>query len=82
MFEYPQEYDRNAPGKDIPYYPFPQKENLKLYQKYKELAKPFQNLVLLGRLAEYHYYDMHQIIAKALKVFSDEFNVGKNSQTK
>ena len=73
VIEYPQEYNKDAPGKDIPYYPIPQEKNIKLYQKYKNLAKPFKNLVLVGRLAEYHYYDMHQIVARALKVFQDEF---------
>ncbi len=78
VIEYPQTYDRNDPSKDVPYYPIPQEKNLKLYQKYKKLAKPFEKLILLGRLAEYHYYDMHQVVAKALKVFSDEFEKNKN----
>ena len=73
--EYPQAYQKDVAtdGKNIPYYPIPQPKNQDLYQQYKEEASSFKQLVLVGRLAEYHYYDMHQIIAKALKVFKDEF---------
>ena len=74
VYEYPQQYDRHTRGKDIPYYPVPQEANHKLYKKYKDQAKEFKQLILVGRLAEYHYYDMHQIVAQALKVFRREFN--------
>ena len=74
VYEYPQKYDRSDPERNIPYYPIPQEANHTLYQKYKKKAKGFKQLVLLGRLAEYHYYDMHQIVAQSLKVFRKEFN--------
>ena len=75
--EYPQAYEKDVStdGKNIPYYPIPQPKNQDLYQRYKQEASEFKQLVLLGRLAEYHYYDMHQIIAKALKVFKEEFSI-------
>jgi UDP-galactopyranose mutase len=64
--EYPKQYKA---GKDIPYYPVFTKENRELYSKYKELAEKFENLVLVGRLAEYKYYDMDDIVKRALEVF-------------
>ncbi|WP_250311270.1 UDP-galactopyranose mutase [Rickettsia endosymbiont of Oedothorax gibbosus] len=71
MYEYPQEYDRTNPEKDIPYYPIPKDCNSELFNKYKEIAKNFSNLRLIGRLAEYRYYDMDDIILRALKEFED-----------
>ncbi|MCX8480438.1 MAG: hypothetical protein ORN58_00810 [Sediminibacterium sp.] len=45
-----------------------------MYNKYKEYSKQFSNVIFGGRLAEYKYYDMHQIIASALKTVQNEFN--------
>ena len=67
MREYPQEYDKNDKEKDIPYYPIPQKENIKLYEKYSEEAKKWQNIVLVGRLAEYQYLNMDAVVESILK---------------
>ncbi len=67
--EYPQDYKR---GKNTPYYPFFTKENQEKYNKYLEYAKQFKNLILVGRLAEYKYYDMDDIVERALEVFETE----------
>ncbi|WP_276353616.1 UDP-galactopyranose mutase [Cohnella caldifontis] len=67
--EFPQAYEKNQAGQNIPYYPIPQPHNQSLYEKYRDKAKAFERLVLLGRLAEYKYYDMDACVAKALKVF-------------
>lgn len=64
--EYPQEY---IPGKNTPYYPIFTKENQKAYEKYEEYSKGFKNLILLGRLAEYKYYDMDDVVKRSLEVF-------------
>ena len=64
--EYPQPY---AKGVNIPYYPLFTFEGQKRYSRYAEAAKDIRNLVLVGRLAEYRYYDMDDIIARALEVF-------------
>lgn len=69
--EYPQEYRRDISGKDIPYYPIPKSENRELYTRYEQKAKRFDRLTLLGRLAEYCYYDMDVCIANALNMFND-----------
>jgi len=65
--EYPQEYKK---GLNTPYYPVFTDENQKKYNKYLEYSKEFKNLLLLGRLAEYKYYDMDDIVKRALEVFS------------
>ncbi len=49
-----------------PYYPVNNERNSALYQQYKELADMENNVIFCGRLAEYSYYDMHQVIAQAL----------------
>ncbi|WP_286937914.1 UDP-galactopyranose mutase [Achromobacter sp. UBA4530] len=77
MKEYPQEYDRKVPSKSIPYYPIPKDTNAELYARYVELANTFANLKLVGRLAEYRYYDMNNIIERALDVFDADFDENK-----
>lgn len=69
MYEYPQNYDKDDPLMNIPYYPIPKNSNTELYEKYRSLAERFSDLYLVGRLAEYRYYDMNDIILKALQVF-------------
>jgi UDP-galactopyranose mutase len=66
--EYPKAYQPNV---DIPYYPVFTKENQELYNKYKEEADKFENLILVGRLAEYRYYNMDDVVKRALEVFEE-----------
>jgi UDP-galactopyranose mutase len=61
-WEYPDEYNKS---KD-PYYPVNDEKNNNLYLKYKDLSKSIKNIYFGGRLAEYKYYDMHQVIDSAL----------------
>ncbi|MBR2577601.1 MAG: UDP-galactopyranose mutase, partial [Erysipelotrichaceae bacterium] len=63
--EFPQAYDRSM---NIPYYPIFTPANQELYEKYVELAEGYKDLYLLGRLAEYKYYNMDAIILKALEL--------------
>jgi UDP-galactopyranose mutase len=63
-YEYPIEY--KAEEKE-PYYPVNDEINNKRYLQYKELANQEKNIKFGGRLAEYKYYDMHQVIESALK---------------
>ena len=51
-----------------PYYPIPRAENQQLYQRYSELAKNERNVLFVGRLAEYRYYNMDQVVARGLMV--------------
>jgi len=66
--EYPQEYIRD---KNTPYYPMFTGKDQKCYAQYAKHAKSISNLVLVGRLAEYKYYDIDDIVARALEVFKD-----------
>lgn len=69
--EYPQEWQEGAE----PYYPVNDSRNNELAKKYKDLAKEDSGKVIFGgRLAEYLYYDMHQVIASALKKASMVLN--------
>ena len=69
--EYPQEYKI---GVNTPYYPIFTSNNQVNYNKYLEYSKKFKNLVLVGRLAEYKYYDMDDIVERALIVYEKEIN--------
>ena len=51
------------------FYPVNDEKNSVLYQKYKGLAKHEKNVIFGGRLAEYKYYDMDDVIAKAFSDF-------------
>jgi len=51
-----------------PYYPIPRPENEALYQKYKALARQERNVTFIGRLAQYRYYNMDEVVDEALKV--------------
>jgi UDP-galactopyranose mutase len=62
-WEYPVEYKAD---KTEPYYPVNNKINNNKYLKYKNKADSLENIYFGGRLAEYKYYDMHQVIESAL----------------
>lgn len=63
--EYPTEWKKGME----PYYPINDDKNMRLYQKYKELAAKETRILFGGRLAEYQYYDMHHIIENVFKLF-------------
>ena len=50
------------------FYPVNDEKNSNLYKKYKELASKETNVIFGGRLAEYKYYDMDDVIASAFKL--------------
>lgn len=62
-YEYPTEYKVDITE---PMYPVNDTENNAKYQQYKHLADQEKNIIFGGRLAEYKYYDMHQVIESAL----------------
>ncbi|ASA55901.1 UDP-galactopyranose mutase [Vibrio gazogenes] len=70
--EYPKAYEE---GINEPYYPIPSDENHALYVQYRKLAKNEKNVIFLGRLAEYKYYNMDQIVKSALYTFEKEIYV-------
>ena len=66
--EYPQDY---VSGQNTPYYPIFTDENKNRYEQYAAAISEINNLTAVGRLAEYRYYDMDDIIRRALDVFSN-----------
>ena len=65
-----KEFSRAYTGapEETPYYAIINGENNALYARYRALAERFPNLHLLGRLAEYKYYNMDAIVARALEL--------------
>lgn len=51
-----------------PYYPIPRDENEQLFKQYQTLANKEENVTFVGRLAEYRYYNMDQVVGAALNV--------------
>lgn len=62
--EYSQEWQEGCE----PYYPVNDTKNTLLYEKYRRLAEKDEKVIFGGRLAEYTYYDMHQIVEKILNM--------------
>ena len=65
-----KEYSDFYTGKqnEIPYYAISNEKNIDLYKKYLNLAGKYEKLHMLGRLAEYKYYNIDAITLKALKL--------------
>ncbi|HZF43342.1 MAG TPA: UDP-galactopyranose mutase [Sphingomonadaceae bacterium] len=60
-YEYPQ-------AEGDPYYPIPRPENAALYKRYEALADA-SDVVFVGRLATYRYYNMDQVVGQALSAY-------------
>lgn len=71
-----REYSSDWKMGDEPYYPVNDEKNGALYQKYKELAEAESRVIFGGRLGEYKYYDMDQVIAAALEMSERELIIG------
>lgn len=52
-----------------PYYPVPRPENQALYKRYEELARQQEDVIFVGRLGTYKYYNMDQVVGQALATF-------------
>lgn len=68
--EYPQPYKR---GENTPYYPIFTEKNQEMYGKYADEAQKYNQLILVGRLAEYRYYDIDDMVERALQIYYTEF---------
>lgn len=64
-YEYPEDYVK---GRD-PYYPINSQSNNEIYEKYKSLSLNHKKTMFHGRLAEYKYYDMDDVIENILKLW-------------
>jgi UDP-galactopyranose mutase len=65
-----EEYSRAYvdPDSQIPYYPIVSDENQEFYQRYLRLFDNLENFHVLGRLAQYRYFNMDQVILQALEL--------------
>jgi UDP-galactopyranose mutase len=63
-YEFSQEYSEGME----PYYPINDKKNMDIYKRYYKHAKELSSYSLVGRLAEYKYYDMDDAVARALNL--------------
>lgn len=61
-----REYSSEWKPGDEPYYPVNDEKNSALYARYKALADREENVIFGGRLGEYRYYDMDQVILSAM----------------
>lgn len=71
--EYPGAFKINDLKFNRRFYPISNKVNNDLKSKYDKKAAEFSNLLLLGRLAEYKYYDMDDVIYNVLKTIDEKF---------
>lgn len=67
-----KEYSSEWKPGDEPYYPVNDEKNSALYERYRKLADDESNVIFGGRLGEYKYYDMDQVIAAALDMSEKE----------
>ena len=61
-----EEYSKTCQTNDIPFYPMPFGDGLKVYSQYKQLADKESNVIFIGRLATYTYLDMWMSIKQAM----------------
>ena len=62
VFEFPENYTANGE----PYYPMMDSQNREKYKKYKNLKEALSDHSFVGRLAQFKYFNMDQVIASAL----------------
>lgn len=67
-----REYSAEWTPGDEPYYPVNDEKNSRLYSRYKALAEAEPNVIFGGRLGEYRYYDMDQVIRAAMDCYRKE----------
>ena len=65
-FEYPADYEEGMEK----YYTVNDDKNNELANKYRELANKEENVIFGGRLAEYKYYDMDDVIKSAFEIYN------------
>jgi UDP-galactopyranose mutase len=61
-YEYPR-------AEGDPYYPIPRPENQALFKQYEALAATRPDVMFVGRLATYRYYNMDQVVGQALATY-------------
>ncbi len=67
-----KEYPSLATSKEEEkYYPIPRGDNFAIFKKYKEKSLQEKNTIFIGRLAEYKYYNMDNVVSQAIEIFDN-----------
>jgi UDP-galactopyranose mutase len=66
-----KEYSEASDSKNRPYYPVETPESISMIEKYRELAKKESNVIFIGRLAEFKYYNMDQVIKSSMELYQN-----------
>jgi UDP-galactopyranose mutase len=66
-----REFPANFEETNEPFYPINTEKNTSMYNKYRELSKLDNKFIFGGRLAQYQYLDMHQIIGASMNKYED-----------
>jgi len=75
------EYSRAAQPGDVEYYPVNRPADRRCFEQYRERADQEANVIFGGRLGEYMYYDMHQVIGSALSAYQKKVKIRLTKQT-
>lgn len=77
IIEYPGPYTKNDINFGEPLYPIARQENQELYELYAKRAKAFPQIILIGRLADYRYYNMEATVIRSLEVMDEQLEEAK-----
>ena len=69
--EYPEKWNKDKEA----YYPINDEKNNELYEKYKKIAQKEENIIFGGRLGEYKYFNMDQVIESSFNCVSNELGI-------
>jgi UDP-galactopyranose mutase len=67
-YEYPEPHEK---GKNEAFYPIPNHKNYLLYKKYYEKTQKLNDVLLVGRLGQYRYFNMDEAVHNALSIFEN-----------
>jgi UDP-galactopyranose mutase len=68
LSEYPCPFERQTSEQSVPCYPILQKTFEQRAEQYKKICESFPNMIAVGRLPEYRYYDMDDMVARVLRI--------------
>ncbi|CAB5214576.1 Glf UDP-galactopyranose mutase [uncultured Caudovirales phage] len=74
------EYSREATEQDTKYYPINTEDDRNQFNQYRDLTEQEINVIFGGRLGEYMYYDMHQVIGSALSAYEKKVKIKLTKQ--
>ena len=65
-----REFSAATDSRKAPYYPVENEKSMVLYRRYKTLAEKEKNLILIGRLAQFKYYNMDQVTKSSIDAYN------------